>query len=158
KQERAAGCVRVVELAVDTGRETGGISALLTDGAADVVLAAQGGWEQHLNTACAGAYDGQARTVRTDDSGHLLGARVVNLFDKILRAGEGRELRRLETIARQVREAGDVFADLSDEELREESEHFKERLEDGESLDDILVEAFAAVREAAERTLGQRPY
>ncbi|HJB09863.1 MAG TPA: preprotein translocase subunit SecA [Candidatus Brachybacterium merdavium] len=83
---------------------------------------------------------------------------MVNLFDKILRAGEGRELRRLETIARQVREAGDVFADLSDEELREESEHFKERLEDGESLDDILVEAFAAVREAAERTLGQRPY
>src|SRR5690625_3229439 len=99
-----------------------------------------------------------ARTVRTDDSGHLLGARVVNLFDKILRAGEGRELRRLEAIARQVGEAGDVFADLSDEELREESEHFKERLEDGESLDDILVEAFAAVREAAERTLGQRPY
>src|SRR5690625_2196416 len=87
-----------------------------------------------------------------------MGARVVNLFDKILRAGEGRELRRLEAIERQVGEAGDVFADLSDEELREESEHFKERLEDGESLDDILVEAFAAVREAAERTLGQCPY
>ena len=83
---------------------------------------------------------------------------MVNLFDKILRAGEGREVRRLETIARQVGHAGDVFADLSDEELREESEHFQERLEGGESLDDILVEAFAAVREAAERTLGQRPY
>ncbi|MCT1386510.1 preprotein translocase subunit SecA [Brachybacterium sp. p3-SID1565] len=83
---------------------------------------------------------------------------MVNLFDKILRAGEGRELRRLETIARKVGEAEDVFADLTAEELREETEHFRERLEDGETLDDILVEAFAAVREAASRTLGQRPY
>ncbi|APX32430.1 preprotein translocase subunit SecA [Brachybacterium sp. P6-10-X1] len=83
---------------------------------------------------------------------------MVNLFDKILRAGEGREVRRLEVIARKVGEAEDVFTELSDEELREESTHFAERLEDGESLDDIMVEAFAAVREAAHRTLGQRPY
>src|SRR5699024_5249615 len=107
---------------------------------------------------CAGAYDG-ARTSRPHGRFHTsTGARVVNLFDKILRAGEGREVRRLETIARQVGEAGDVFAELSDEELQEEATRFQERLEDGESLDDILVEAFAAVREAAERTLGQRPY
>ena len=83
---------------------------------------------------------------------------MVNLFDKILRAGEGREVRRLEVIARKVGEAEDVFTELSDEELREESVHFSERLEDGETLDDIMVEAFAAVREAAHRTLGQRPY
>ncbi|MDN5686681.1 MAG: preprotein translocase subunit SecA [Brachybacterium sp.] len=83
---------------------------------------------------------------------------MVNLFDKILRAGEGREVRRLEVIARKVGEAEDVFTELSDEELREESAHFSERLEDGETLDDIMVEAFAAVREAAHRTLGQRPY
>lgn len=83
---------------------------------------------------------------------------MVNLFDKILRAGEGRELKRLDTIARKVGEAEDVFTDLTAEELREETEHFRERLEDGETLDDILVEAFAAVREAAHRTLGQRPY
>ncbi|WP_114855560.1 preprotein translocase subunit SecA [Brachybacterium sp. YJGR34] len=83
---------------------------------------------------------------------------MVNLFDKILRAGEGREVRRLEAIARQVGEAEEVFSDLTDEELRAESEHFAERLEDGETLDDIMVEAFAAVREAAHRTLGQRPY
>lgn len=83
---------------------------------------------------------------------------MVNLFDKILRAGEGRELRRLETIARKVGEAEDVFSDLTAEELRQETENFRERLEDGETLDDILVEAFAAVREAASRTLGQRPY
>nr|WP_245349225.1 preprotein translocase subunit SecA [Brachybacterium fresconis] len=75
-----------------------------------------------------------------------------------MRAGEGREVRRLEVIARKVGEAEDVFTELSDEELREESVHFSERLEDGETLDDIMVEAFAAVREAAHRTLGQRPY
>ena len=74
---------------------------------------------------------------------------MVNLFDKILRAGEGREVRRLEAIAQRVGEAEDVFTDLSDDELRAETDHFKERLEDGETLDDVMVEAFAAVREAA---------
>src|SRR5699024_6104134 len=88
----------------------------------------------------------------------FMGARVVNLFDKILRAGEGREVRRLETIAQRVGEAADVFADLGDDDLRAETDHFMERLAEGETLDDIMIEAFAAVREAAERTLGQRPY
>jgi preprotein translocase subunit SecA len=83
---------------------------------------------------------------------------VVNLFDTILRAGEGRELRKLASIADQVTAAEDGFSDLTDTELREESDRFRERLEDGEELDDIMVEAFAAVREAASRTLGQRPY
>ncbi|MFC0674493.1 preprotein translocase subunit SecA [Brachybacterium hainanense] len=83
---------------------------------------------------------------------------MANLFDKILRAGEGRERRKLESIAQRVGEAEDVFTDLSDEELKEETARFRERLEDGETLDDIQVEAFAAVREAARRTLGQRPY
>ncbi|MEE1649612.1 preprotein translocase subunit SecA [Brachybacterium sp. J144] len=83
---------------------------------------------------------------------------MAHLFDRILRAGEGREVRRLESIARKVEQAGEVFSELTDEELRAESDHFKERLEDGETLDDIMVEAFAAVREAADRTLGQRPY
>src|SRR5699024_11994605 len=84
--------------------------------------------------------------------------RVVNRVDKTLRAGVGRELRRLEATARRVGEAEHVFTELSDEELRAETDHFKERLAEGETLDDILVEAFAAVREAAHRTLGQRPY
>ncbi len=83
---------------------------------------------------------------------------MANLFDKILRAGEGRERKRLETIARRVGEAEEIFEDLTDEELRAETENFKQRLDDGETLDDIQVEAFAAVREAARRTLGQRPY
>jgi preprotein translocase subunit SecA len=83
---------------------------------------------------------------------------VVNLFDKILRAGEGREVRRLAAIAQQVTDAEDAFTELSDAELREESTSFRDRLEAGETLDDIQVEAFAAVREAARRTLGQRPF
>ena len=83
---------------------------------------------------------------------------MANLFDTILRAGEGRERRRLETIARRVNDAEDAFTELSDDELRAETESFRERLADGETLDDIQVEAFAAVREAARRTLGQRPY
>ncbi|WP_460477658.1 preprotein translocase subunit SecA [Brachybacterium huguangmaarense] len=83
---------------------------------------------------------------------------MANLFDTILRAGEGRERRRLETFAKRVADAGDTIAGLTDEELREETEHFKERLADGETLEDIAVEAFAVVREAADRTLGQRPY
>ncbi len=83
---------------------------------------------------------------------------MANLFDTILRAGEGRERRRLETIARRVGEVEDTFRDLTDEELRAETDNFKERLAAGETLDDIQVEAFAAVREAARRTLGQRPY
>ena len=61
---------------------------------------------------------------------------MVNLFDKILRAGEGREVRRLEAIAQRVGEAEDVFTALSDDELRAETEHFRERHEDGENLDD----------------------
>ena len=83
---------------------------------------------------------------------------MAQLFDKILRAGEGRERRKLESIARYVNDAAESFADLTDEELRGETERFRERLEDGETLDDLLIEAFAAVREAADRTLGQRPY
>ena len=83
---------------------------------------------------------------------------MANLFDTILRAGEGRERRRLEAFAKKVNSAEEAFTDLTDEELREETAEFRRRLEDGETLDDIAVEAFAAVREAAHRTLGQRPY
>ncbi|MGQ4553883.1 preprotein translocase subunit SecA [Dermabacteraceae bacterium CCM 9519] len=83
---------------------------------------------------------------------------MVNLFEKILRAGEGRERRKLEAIARKVNDVEEAFKALSDDELREETDSFRQRLADGETLDDLLVEAFAAVREAASRTIGQRHY
>ena len=83
---------------------------------------------------------------------------TVSVLDKILRAGEGRTLRRLEAIARAVNEIEDEFTSLSDEELRALTDEFRQRYADGETLDALLPEAFATVREAARRTLGQRHY
>ena len=81
-----------------------------------------------------------------------------NLLDKMLRTGEGRTLRKLAGIAEQVNALEPDFEKMSDAELREMTDEFRKRLEDGETLDDILPEAFATVREAAKRTLGQRHY
>jgi len=83
---------------------------------------------------------------------------VVVLRDKILRAGEGRQVRNLEKHARIVNSHEAEITALTDEELRAKTEQFKTRLAEGEDLDDILPEAFAVVREAAKRTLGQRHY
>ncbi|MFI6791797.1 preprotein translocase subunit SecA [Nonomuraea sp. NPDC050383] len=80
------------------------------------------------------------------------------ILDKILRAGEGKILRKLKRIADQVNSIEDDFTSLSDAELRALTDEFKQRHADGESLDELLPEAFATVREAARRVLGQRPY
>jgi preprotein translocase subunit SecA len=77
---------------------------------------------------------------------------------KMLRAGEGKMVRRLATIAEHIETLEDDYVDLTDAELRGHTDTFKERLADGETLDDILPEAFAVVREAARRTLGQFHY
>ena len=78
--------------------------------------------------------------------------------DKILRAGEGRILRELSKISDSVNAQESRFAAMSDDELREQTAIFKDRYSKGETLDDLLPEAFAVVREAAKRTLGQRHY
>ncbi|MGI8716490.1 MAG: preprotein translocase subunit SecA, partial [Lapillicoccus sp.] len=80
------------------------------------------------------------------------------VFEKLLRAGEGRTLKKLEGIAAQVNALEDDFEKLSDADLRGETSEFRKRLEAGESLDDLLPEAFAAVREASKRTLGKRHF
>jgi preprotein translocase subunit SecA len=80
------------------------------------------------------------------------------MLDKILRAGEGKTLRRLEAISRAVNAIEADFVDLTDDELRELTAEYKQRYADGETLDELLPEAFATVREAAKRTLGQRHY
>jgi preprotein translocase subunit SecA len=82
----------------------------------------------------------------------------VSVFDKILRAGEGKILRKLHRIAAQVNSIEEDFVNLTDAELRALTDEYRERYADGESLDDLLPEAFATVREAAKRTLGQRHY
>jgi len=83
---------------------------------------------------------------------------MVRVLDKILRAGEGKVLRKLKAISVQVNALEDDFRAMSDDELRDLTPEFRSRLENGETLDDLLPEAFAAVREAASRTLGQRHY
>ena len=83
---------------------------------------------------------------------------MVAILDKILRAGEGRTLKRLERIAAEVNACEAQIQVLSDDQLRGKTEEFKARLSAGEDLDDLLPEAFATVREAAKRTLGQRHY
>ncbi|GAA3759827.1 preprotein translocase subunit SecA [Spinactinospora alkalitolerans] len=80
------------------------------------------------------------------------------ILDKVLRAGEGKILRKLKRLKDQINSIEDDFVDLSDAELRELTDEYKQRLEDGETLEDLLPEAFATVREAAKRTLGQRPF
>ncbi|MCW2617280.1 MAG: secA [Modestobacter sp.] len=80
------------------------------------------------------------------------------VFQKILRAGEGKIVRRLSKIADAVEALEVGVTDLTDAELRAKTDEFKERYGDGETLDQLLPEAFAVVREAATRTLGQRHY
>ncbi|MFC9288287.1 preprotein translocase subunit SecA [Streptomyces sp. NPDC057052] len=82
----------------------------------------------------------------------------MSVLSKIMRAGEGKILRKLHRIADQVNSIEEDFVDLSDAELRALTDEYKQRYADGETLDDLLPEAFATVREAAKRVLGQRHY
>jgi preprotein translocase subunit SecA len=80
------------------------------------------------------------------------------VLDRLLRAGEGKMLKRLRNIAVHINSLEDDLLELSDAELRAKTEEFRGRYADGETLDELLPEAFAVAREAARRTLGQRPY
>ena len=83
---------------------------------------------------------------------------MANLFEKILRAGEKSALRKLQSIARQVNALEEDFEGLTDAELRAETDKFRARLADGQTLEQLLPEAFAAVREAGKRTIGKRHF
>jgi preprotein translocase subunit SecA len=82
----------------------------------------------------------------------------MGIFDRILRAGEGKRLRRLQAVVPLINELEPSMQALSDAELRAKTDEFRERLANGETLEDLLIEAFAVVREAARRTIGQRHY
>src|SRR5256714_1505100 len=79
-------------------------------------------------------------------------------LEKVLRLGEGRRLKRLQSQAEYVATLEPEFEELSDEELAAKTIEFKQRYENGETLEELLFEAYAAVREAAKRALGQRPF
>jgi preprotein translocase subunit SecA len=83
---------------------------------------------------------------------------VASVLEKVLRVGEGRTLRKLQAYAKAINALEDDFQALSDEELKDETPRLRERYEAGESLDHLLPEAFAAVREASKRTLGLRHF
>ena len=82
----------------------------------------------------------------------------MSLIDKVLRIGEGKILRQLDAIAKAVNAIEDDFVAMTDDELRGMTTEFKERLANGESLDDLMPEAFATVREASKRVTGMRPF
>src|SRR6478672_9833272 len=79
-------------------------------------------------------------------------------FEKILRVGEGRRMKRLAEQAAYITSIEPEFSELSDDELRGKTAEFRERLENGETLEALLFEAFAAVREARVRESGQRMF
>jgi preprotein translocase subunit SecA len=83
---------------------------------------------------------------------------VANVLERALRVGEGRLLRRLKSYADAVNHLEEDFKTLTDDDLKHETVEFRERYAKGESLEDLLPEAFAAVREAAVRTLGMRHF
>ncbi|WP_291797001.1 preprotein translocase subunit SecA [Brevibacterium sp.] len=83
---------------------------------------------------------------------------MANLLEKLLRTGEGRTLKRLRNYTTAINNLAEEFEALSDTELREETDRFRTRHEDGETLEQLLPEAFAAVREASSRTLGLRHF
>ena len=82
----------------------------------------------------------------------------MGLLSSVFGTRSDREVKRILPIVDKIEALEEKYRALSDDELREKTEEFKERLHNGETLDDILPEAFATVREAADRVLGMRPY
>lgn len=82
----------------------------------------------------------------------------MGIFSKIMGTHSERELKKVYPIVDKIEAMGPAMEKLSDEELRAKTDEFKKRLSEGETLDDLLVEAYAVVREAATRVLGMRHY
>lgn len=82
----------------------------------------------------------------------------MSIFEKVFGTYSEREVKRIIPIVDRIDELDSSMKSLSDLDLKAKTGEFRKRLENGETLDDILIEAFAAVREAAWRTLGQKPY
>ena len=82
----------------------------------------------------------------------------MGLFDKLFGTRSQREIKKIQPIVDKILALEETYKNLSEEQLKAKTPEFKERLANGETLDDILPEAFAAIREAADRVLGLRPY
>jgi len=84
--------------------------------------------------------------------------KIMSFIEKIFGSHSEREVKKLKFAVDKIEELGPAMEALSDDELKAKTTEFKERLAKGETLDDLLIEAFAVVREAAWRTLEQKPY
>jgi preprotein translocase subunit SecA len=82
----------------------------------------------------------------------------MGVLDKVLRAGEGRKIKALSGLVPEINALEPAMQKLSDADLQAKTPEFKQRIENGEDVDELLVEAFAVMREAAQRTIGQRHY
>jgi len=82
----------------------------------------------------------------------------MGIFDKLLRTGEGKKIKALAGLVPDIAAFEPEIQKLSDAELQARTGEFRQRLDNGEDLDDLLIEAFAVVRESAQRTIGQRHY
>ena len=87
----------------------------------------------------------------------MRGNRMANILKKVIE-NDKKEINRLRKIAEQVDSYSDAYSKLADDDLKAKTEEFKKRYQNGESLDDLLPEAFAVCREGAKRTLGLFPY
>src|SRR5437899_7187806 len=82
----------------------------------------------------------------------------MGMFDRVLKSGEGKRVRALAALVPDINALEPEIHALSDDALRAKTAAFRTRLENGEDLDDLLIEAFAVVREAAKRVIGQRHF
>ncbi len=82
----------------------------------------------------------------------------MSIFKRVLRSGEGRKLKTIRDLVPDINALEPSMSVLSDDELRAKTREFQVRLQNGESVNDLLIEAFAVVREAAQRVIGQRHY
>ena len=82
----------------------------------------------------------------------------MGILDRILRAGEGKKLKALHALVPDINALAPSLTALSDDALQAKTAEFRQRLDRGATLDDLLVEAFAVVREAADRVIGQRHF
>ena len=83
---------------------------------------------------------------------------MLDFLKKVLGGGNEAQLKKLQKPVNDVMALEDEYKKLTDEQLRAKTDEFRARLQNGETEDDILPEAFATVREAADRVLGMRPY
>ena len=82
----------------------------------------------------------------------------MGLFDKLFGTRSEREIKKIQPLVDKILSLEEEYKALSEEDLRGKTAQFKERFANGETLDDLLPEAFAAIREASDRVLGMRPY